>query len=298
MTTHDAWVTAIIPTIGRDSLERSVRSAVRQTLPTNCIVVVDRQAELEGVRNRMRSYGTSVVVVPGDGLGPSAARNKGLNLVTAPYAAYLDDDDYWEPEKSQLQVAMLNEAGSTHAVSTTATHFYRSNGHIEVLPRTRLLREMEVVDYLVSRPSLRFGDGFLQSSSLLGPTDVLRNYRWDDTFSRHEDWELFMRIARDGVCILQHDRPLTHVFQASSESLSRSFDWDQSDNWLKSHGAHMRAKTRSDFIATQLLRGALAQRSFELTLKSIRRMRWVPPHGAAIVVGVSGLLSSASRRKR
>lgn len=88
-------ISVIIPTADRPELvRRAVESVLCQAVLPCEIVVVDngyRDCELEIASRIVRVKRTAPRV------GPSAARNIGVNEARGTYVAFLDDDDFWTP---------------------------------------------------------------------------------------------------------------------------------------------------------------------------------------------------------
>jgi histidinol-phosphate phosphatase family protein len=91
-------VSIVIPTVGRESLFRLLRSIEREqageqsdtTIPV--VVVDDRPA-----RRRRLPLPEWVTVVAGRGAGPAAARNRGWRACSSDWIAFLDDDTVLAP---------------------------------------------------------------------------------------------------------------------------------------------------------------------------------------------------------
>ncbi|MBO0702224.1 MAG: glycosyltransferase, partial [Candidatus Dormibacteraeota bacterium] len=84
-------VTAVVPTQGRPSLERLLRSLAHQAEDgTGRIVVVDDRRRPD--RLLPVPDGVPVTVLRSGGRGPAAARNLGWRAAHSPWVAFLDDD--------------------------------------------------------------------------------------------------------------------------------------------------------------------------------------------------------------
>ncbi|MFN7057116.1 glycosyltransferase family 2 protein, partial [Hyphomonas sp.] len=99
--------TVIIPCYNSEgTIERAVRSALDQTLPVQVIVVDDcsRDRSFEIVQAMAASEPRLTSVRQAKNGGPSAARNTALRLVTTPWVAGLDSDDYLLPGRMKRLV--------------------------------------------------------------------------------------------------------------------------------------------------------------------------------------------------
>jgi glycosyltransferase involved in cell wall biosynthesis len=284
-------ITVVIPTIGRLELARAVAAAAVQQAQVEVLVVLDRPNAESHVASVLREHDATLLLTSG-GIGGSGARNVGVARARGDWIAFCDDDDWWEPTKLARQLAVLDSvADPTRTIVTSPMLFHRRNGHTEILPRVRYEPGRSVADYLVMRPHLRFGDGAIQSSSLLIPAAVMRATPWDETLERHQDWDLLLRIlAQPGIKIATTHEPLVHVQQGSTNSLSQTPDWHASVRWLERYKAQLSPRASGDFVAVQILRGALAARDGAGILYALGALRRDRPHLAALAVAALGIL--------
>lgn len=282
----DRCVDVVIPTVARASLARALESVAQQSVPTNRIVVVADSSAEPAARAMAESFDASVVV--GDRWRPGRARNEGMWRGSAKYVAFLDDDDWWEPTKLEQQVAVLDEH-PTAPLSFTDTWFVRSDSTVRV-PHRQLQPHDDLLDFVLSRRRLRYGDGFVQSSSLLVRRECAVQQPWDSDLPKHEDWDFVVRLCRR-FGPPQHVRePLVWVPQGSSGSLSKTADPMASKEWLAAIEGSHRSRETGDFLATEVLRAHLQRREFSAAAKLIPELIGTRPHLAAVVVGVSGLV--------
>ena len=117
-------VSVITPTYKRsEMLPRAVRSVLAQTYKNIEIVVVDDNNPDSEWRNateqRMKEFDNDprVIYVKHDkNMNGSAARNTGIKFSTGDIITYLDDDDWYYPEKVEKQVQYLLTHPEHHAV--------------------------------------------------------------------------------------------------------------------------------------------------------------------------------------
>ena len=93
----------VIPTHARRELVmQALESVWTQTLPpAEVVVVVDGDVDGTAAAIRARFPRTRVIALDGNA-GAAAARNAGMAAITAPWVAFLDDDDLWHRTKQEL----------------------------------------------------------------------------------------------------------------------------------------------------------------------------------------------------
>jgi len=102
-----AALTAIIPTWnGEPFVADAVCSVLEQTRPPSAVVVVD-DGSTDGTLERLEEFGDAILVVRQKNQGVSAARNRGAREGTGRHLAFLDQDDFWEPDFVERQLAAL-----------------------------------------------------------------------------------------------------------------------------------------------------------------------------------------------
>lgn len=102
-------ICVIIPVYnGERYIGEALASVFAQTQMPSDIVVVD-DGSTDGTADVVAGYGDRVRYVRQANAGPTAARNHGVRLTSAPLIAFLDSDDWWAVEKLALQAAALAE---------------------------------------------------------------------------------------------------------------------------------------------------------------------------------------------
>lgn len=129
----DPLVSAVVPTYGRPKyLVEAIESVVAQTYdPLELIVVDDCSPDpIEPRLSAVDMSGLERVVVHrhDENRGANAARNTALNEATGKFVAFLDDDDYWRPEKVARQVATFRAAADETGVVYTGLEFVDEAG--------------------------------------------------------------------------------------------------------------------------------------------------------------------------
>lgn len=103
-------VSVVIPCFnGEAYIGQAVSSVLSQTFPDLEVIVVDDRSS-DGSRGVVRSIGDSRVrlIEHEVNRGISASRNTGIRHARGEYIAFLDQDDYWHPEKLEKQVRVLD----------------------------------------------------------------------------------------------------------------------------------------------------------------------------------------------
>ncbi|QNI32688.1 glycosyltransferase family 2 protein [Alloacidobacterium dinghuense] len=251
---ESALVSVVIPTCKRPHLvARAVESALRQSYsPIEVLVVVDgpdveTARALGGIEDaRLR------VIVLEENVGGSDARNLGVREACGEWVAFLDDDDQWMPEKIEKQVDAAWDVLLRHPVISSRLRAYGPDGD-QVLPRRLYATGENMGEYLFCRDSFFYGDGMLQTSTLLAKRSLLCEVPFVSGLKRHQDWDWLLRVAaRPDVEIVMLPEALTLMRTGGQgESVSQGTDWKTSLAWAKQVRPTMSAHAYSFFIATE-----------------------------------------------
>ncbi len=213
-------VTVIIPTHNRPQLmRRALSSVLAQTYEGDIEVIVVFDAcepELPQI-----ALPPNRVIRPLSNTrtrGLAGARNTGILASSHDWVAFLDDDDYWLPDKLALQVQRARECPEAVLIGTAMTVEGEGRQHDRLLPTSRITHGALLRDRLAGLHSSSF---LFRRQALIGPVGML-----DEQLpgSYGEDYDLLLRTARVAP-IEVVNRPLVRVmWQGQSYFFGQ---WDQ-----------------------------------------------------------------------
>jgi glycosyltransferase involved in cell wall biosynthesis len=99
-------VSVIIPTYnGEQTIERAIKSILSQTLDCEKEILICDDYSTDNTVYIANQYPCVKVLSSNyNSGGPNKGRNRGIKAATGNYVAFLDQDDYWLPEKLEVQV--------------------------------------------------------------------------------------------------------------------------------------------------------------------------------------------------
>jgi glycosyltransferase involved in cell wall biosynthesis len=231
-------VTVVMPTYNRTGLVTRALDSVRNQTRRPCKVIVVDDASSDDTVMVARKWGEEhsfpiVVEVLGKNGGAAIARNRGIELATTTYVAFLDSDDEHLPSTLETLVQALEATPQAvlsfgDAAIVTPTHHF-PNGLFR--PRVNLDRDSEAIGD--NSPQLyRLNDAktALLKASII-PTSATC-FRRDAAisvggmptkFRSGEDWLFWLRLAEKGRFVFcledlalhyRHDDNLTHARSA------------------------------------------------------------------------------------
>ncbi|MDD5559392.1 glycosyltransferase [Candidatus Methylomirabilis sp.] len=185
-------VTVLIPVYNR---ERYVATAIESILAQSFIdfelLLID-DASTDGSVEILRTYTTDSrvrLVCNEQNLGIPRTRNRGIDLARGEYIAMLDSDDWAYPRRLEKQVAFLDRHKDFAVVGAWATEM-DENGRSLSRDKRRFVSPGELQSRLLFRCSLC-------NSSIMARTAVLREYRYREQYAVCEDFDLFVRVAKN-----------------------------------------------------------------------------------------------------
>ena len=249
-----ALIGVVIPTRGRPELvARAVESALTQNYaPLEVIVVIDGPdpETMRALRHledeRLRMVGLD------ENIGGSEARNIGIRAARGEWVALLDDDDYWLPEKLEKQMEMALKVHTRYPIVSSRLLAEAPDGD-RLLPRRLYQSGESVSDYIFCRRGFSYGDGMLQTSTLLTKRELLLRVPFLKTLKRHQDWDWLLNVAgRPGVMIRMLPEALTCMrVGRGGDSVSQTADWNASLAWARTARPLMSARAYSFLVATE-----------------------------------------------
>jgi len=296
MTSISQSLTVVIPTIGRPELGRAVDS-VRQQGDENVRIVIVADLDPSDPRaNAVQNLPYDVdVIYTGGGVKAARARNLGVHAARSQWVSFLDDDDYWLPRKLETQIEAAERTGSTVLACRVAQ--VRATDLVMVAPSVphRLLPEsVAPAEYLFRKRRPGAGRASLFTSTLMVDTALAREVPWDESLTRHQDWDWVIRLSDHPAFAMYHcPEVLTHIVVGSEGSISAGSDWQASLDWAARLLEDRDSKVFVDFVSAQTLRYALQSRSWDgvrACARAIARAKTMPSAGP-LVIGAAGIVS-------
>ncbi len=207
-------VSIIIPTYrNRGNLKRAIDSALNQTYSPIEVIVVDDNNPTDQWRKttaaEMDFYINDKRVIYKKHLhnkNGAAARNTGIKESRGDYIAFLDDDDYFKADKIEIQVNYLQLHPEYQAAYSQC-----ERGEIIIaknLPSGNLGKEILLLKTKLFTPSLIFKANAIKQIN-----------GFDESFNRHQDYELMLRFFNEGFNIGAIQKPLTVIGTNGGENI-------------------------------------------------------------------------------
>lgn len=160
---NDPSVSAVIPAYNAERfISETIESVLAQTYEMLEIIVVDDGSSDDTGLVAGRFLKTRVIRRPNG--GQAAARNTGIRAASAEWIAFLDHDDLWLPQKTEVQLGVVApDVGVIHGNRFDPIHFgnlWHRQGHIT--PSGAMVRRQALLEV----------GGFDESRALQGVEDL------------------------------------------------------------------------------------------------------------------------------
>ncbi len=230
-------------------LQRAVESVLSQTYPQIEIVVVDNMSKNPPDFRSLGSRIESVKVVRTESfLTASASRNYGVSQANGDFICFLDDDDYYLPNKIQVLADVLNADNTTEMAygNTQMLGPNRSDLGVCVGPP-------EISQLLYYR--------YIHLNAVMVRKNTLKHYAFDENMTTYEDADLMFRIVKHCKCV-HVDMMLAVWNRDNRPDQLTSKNWGRAEsNWLiicKKFSSDI----RSNFKVSRLYYKKMSQLSF------------------------------------
>jgi len=210
---NGADVTVIMPAYNTAKMiDTALASIAGQTVAPHAVLVVD-DGSTDGTGDRAEAWATLlplevVRLTPNGGIGLASAA--GVSHVATPLVAHLDADDAWLPD--HLEVMLATFAASGGMVTTQELAWAPGVTMRTTPPRERMVppapRQLRAI----------IDNNFVFAGTLFQRSDYERAGGYRD-LRNGEDWDLWIRMIRDGVVVHRTDHP-TYLYRIRPDSLS------------------------------------------------------------------------------
>ncbi|NTV06137.1 MAG: glycosyltransferase [Chlorobiaceae bacterium] len=199
--TQNSVVSAIIAVYNPDLffLEKAVASVLSQTIPVLELILVNDGGS-ESFR-RILQDDPRIRVFSKQNEGVAAARNFALQQCRGEYIAFLDQDDYWYPDKLKEQMAMIPVSGEPCMVTSPVDIV----NHQDVLIQKKIkhVQKIYFLKAFQEKALLHLAEeNFIYSSTPLVHQAVFKRIGGFDSYTQpHDDWDMYLRVALAGFPI-------------------------------------------------------------------------------------------------
>ncbi len=264
-------VTAVIPTRNRPNLvKRALASALTQTYsPLEIIVVIDGPDSVTA--DMLASFNTetlTVICLP-DSVGGSQARNIGARQGRGEWIAFLDDDDEWHPRRIEKQIS-AGLASSCRLPLVCSQVLARTPVGEYTWPETAPSRPYS--EYLLVRSRLTYGEGVMQTSTLMTKRELLEQVPFREGLRKHQDWDWILRCTqRSDVEVIFVPEPLAVWYLDTNRTrVSQHNMWQTSYDWIRESRTLVTKRAYSSFITTYVARQAAVEGAWNAFLPLLK----------------------------
>lgn len=177
----------------------------------------------------------------------NAARNACLNVARGEYVAFLDDDDYWLPQKLKKQIQISREFRSQNWLITSSA-FDKHEGGV-IFPKYGIKPDENPIQYLFVRKHIRNTHPTLLTSSWFGPKSLFIRNSFDESTQVHQDWEWLIRTyTKDNIVIRNLEEPMVVYGSDVNTNTESRTDWNSSLEWILKLRPYMTKEQIGSFI--------------------------------------------------
>ena len=190
-------------------LQQAVSSVLEQTYPVGELIVVNDGDTSTVAKNWLPEDHRIRFFFKENG-GIASARNFAIEKSRGEYISFVDQDDYWYPDKLEQQVSLIPPSCRECMVCSTVDIVDEKNNRLEKETRKRqALYDRNFSEYTVSEALLK--ENIIYSSTPLIHRDIFRKIGgFDPNVQPHDDWDIYLRIALSSYPIHHHKtRPLS-----------------------------------------------------------------------------------------
>lgn len=196
-------------------LRRAIDSALGQTFAPSEIIVIDNCSPDFDIFEALSDYGARIKVIRNTGNnGCGDARNVGVKLAMGEFVAFLDDDDYWKPNKLERQMAAIG-----NAVMVTCGQEFTPRAGFNVRQINSITPDM-----------LRIHNPICGPSTFVCRRSLFQQVEFDPRLKYAEDWDFLVRTLSVGEVAYVAEPLLYYTVDETGKSMTsagRNRSWEE-----------------------------------------------------------------------
>jgi glycosyltransferase involved in cell wall biosynthesis len=189
-------VSVVIPVYnGAKYLGAAIESVLAQSYQPIEIIIID-DGSTDDSLEVIRTFGSRVYVISQPNAGVGRARNVGIGRARGEFVAFLDQDDWWMPEKVQKQVRLLTDNPQAGLAHTGVKHYDDVTGTF-VGPLNPALRPEQITGNCYEK--LLLGNAIYNSSVMVRKKllDQVGGFDLGISGNTVQDYDLWIRLSRE-----------------------------------------------------------------------------------------------------
>lgn len=208
-------IDVVIPTFNRaEFLKDAIESVLNQTYENLKLYIIDDGSEDQTEQVVQKYNDPRIVYSKKSNSGVSSARNKGVNISSNSWIAFLDSDDTWEPNKLELFVSQIEKEPNISIFYSDEK--WIKDGAVIVKKQNQAKHDGEIFFNCLK-------SCFIGPSTVLIKRDVFLDVGlFDDRYVVCEDYELWLRIS-EKYKIRLIEKELTRKLGGHADQLSTKY---------------------------------------------------------------------------
>jgi len=196
MNSRNIKFSVVIPAYNASDFIKATLDSIKNQTYKNYEVLVTNDGSTDSTEKSLKEYKRLNPEFPLNyftqiNSGVSAARNNAISRASGDYVAFLDQDDWWFPDKLQKAAAALNSNISIDVLYHEA--ILVGWGGVNILLKPRALKEYAYFDLLFNGSKIGISTAVVKLDKLM----KAGGFSLDCIYA--EDYDLWLRLARQGA---------------------------------------------------------------------------------------------------
>jgi len=197
-------ISVVLPAFNCEKyIGQAIQSVLQQTF-TDFEFIIINDGSNDNTEEVIKSFSDSRIIYEKNdsNKGLVYTLNKGVDKAVGKYIARMDGDDICMPERFRKQIDYLEQNGKVDVLATIVTLIDENDQVKGIWPADlKNIHEKEIRRQLPK-------DNCIAHPTVIGKVSVFKKYKYNQTQSQSEDYDLWLRLLNDNVIIHKLGEPL------------------------------------------------------------------------------------------